>query len=370
MGSIWGEQLKMSIFGESHGPAVGVVLDGLPAGEEIDFAKIRSFMARRAPGRRPWSTARREDDQVRVLSGLYQGRTCGTPLCAVIDNQDMRPGDYPERMAVPRPGHADYTGWKRYRGYNDPRGGGHFSGRLTAALCFAGAAAKQILGRRGIIIAARIREIGGIEDKPLDAAKVDEQELLSAAARDFPVLDRARGRQMVELIEKVRQERDSLGGIIECFALNLPPGVGDPIFGGMEPRLASIVYSIPAVQGVSFGSGFNACRMRGSEHNDIFYFDGQGEVRSETNRAGGINGGITNGMPIVLNAAIKPTASIGKPQAGVDLHTGQAKTFSLRGRHDPCIVPRAVPAVEAAVAVAVLDALLVAYGIQGHLWTK
>ncbi|HHY14499.1 MAG TPA: chorismate synthase [Firmicutes bacterium] len=369
MPSIWGEQLKISFFGESHGPAVGVVLDGLPTGQEIDLEQMETFMARRAPGRAPWSTARREDDRTRILSGIYQGRTCGTPLCAVIDNQDMRPEDYPERMCVPRPGHADYTGWKRYRGDNDPRGGGHFSGRLTAALCFAGAIAKQILSRCGITVAARILEIGGIPDQPLNPARVDEKELEQIGAKELPVADNNQGRKMVELIEAVRQEGDSLGGMIECFALGLPAGLGDPMFGGMKSRLASIVYGIPAVSGVSFGAGFAACSLRGSEHNDAFYVDQQGEVRTRTNRAGGINGGITNGMPLVLNVGIKPTSSIGKPQASIDLRTGEAKTLVSAGRHDPCIVPRAVPAVEAAVAVAVLDLLLVAYGVQGPIWT-
>ncbi len=368
MSSIWGEQLKISIFGESHGPAVGVVLDGLPAGEKIDFQDITAFMARRAPGRQPWSTARREDDQVQILSGIYQGHTCGTPLCALIQNHDMRPQDYPEHMQIPRPGHGDYTGWRRYRGYNDPRGGGHFSGRLTAALCFAGAVAKQILGRRGILIAARIREIGAIADKPVDAATVDEQILRPLAAKEFPVLDTEQGGKMVKSIAAAQKDRDSLGGIIECFALNLPPGLGDPIFGAMESRLASIIYSIPAVRGISFGAGFSACSMRGSEHNDAFYLDEQGQIKTVTNRAGGINGGITNGMPVVLNVGIKPTSSIGRPQASVDLGTGERQTLTGRGRHDPCIVPRAVPAVEAAVAVAFLDALLVAYGRQGSFW--
>lgn len=368
MASSWGKQLRISIFGESHGPAIGVVMDGLPAGQLIDLEQVKTFLARRAPGRAPWSTERRESDEARILSGFYQGRTSGTPLTAVIENRDMRPEDYSQVVHVPRPSHADYTGGKRYRGYNDPRGGGHFSGRLTSALCFAGAVAKQILSSRDIMIGARICAIGGIYDQPLDSVSIEQAQLKKIACKPFPVWDDEQGRLMMAAIETARREQDSLGGIIECFGLGLPAGLGDPIFEGLKSRLASILYGIPAVTGVSFGAGFAACNMRGSEHNDAFFFAKAGEIRTKTNRAGGLNGGITNGMPLVINVGVKPTSTIGKSQDSVDLSSGETARLQVAGRHDPCIVPRAVPAVEAAVALGILDALLIAHGVQSTFW--
>lgn len=364
--STWGERLKISLFGESHGPAIGVVLDGLPAGELVDLKAVQAFLDRRSPGRAPWSTARKEKDKAEILSGIYQGRTTGTPLSAVIANKDARSRDYEEFLYTPRPGHADYTGRQRYRGFNDPRGGGHFSGRLTAPLCFAGAVAEQILARRGMFVAARIAELGGIADGGLNTAALDQHVLQEIRSKDFPVADNSKAREMIALIEKARGDRDSVGGVIQCFATGVPAGLGNPIFGGVESRLASIIYGIPAVKGVSFGDGFAVCRRRGSENNDSFYVDQSGRLRTRTNHEGGINGGISNGMPLVVNVAIKPTSSIGQPQASVDLRTMEKKTLLIGGRHDPCIVPRACPAVEAAVAVAMLDLFLATFGIQGR----
>ncbi|MFY9526484.1 MAG: chorismate synthase [Limnochordia bacterium] len=368
MGSIWGKQLKISLFGESHGPAVGVVLDGLPPGQKVDLEEAASFLARRAPGRSSWSTARKETDEPHILSGLYRGRTCGTPLCAVIENKDARPEDYRDRARIPRPSHADYTGKMRYHGFNDPRGGGHFSGRLTAGLCFAGAVAKQILSERNIFVGARIAAIGEILDQVLDSTQITGADLAAVAAKRFPVFSDEQGRKMVELIELVREEGDSVGGIIECIALGMPAGLGDPLFGGVKATLSSILHGIPAVMGVSFGAGFASSKLRGSENNDSFLIDAVGRVGTATNRAGGINGGITNGMPIVVNVGIKPTATLSQPQASVDLRTGEPTTVVDTGRHDPCIVPRAVPVVEAAVAIGLLDLLLVAFGVQGPFW--
>lgn len=365
MASSWGEQLKITLFGESHGPAIGVVMDGLPAGEIIDLQGIESFMARRAPSRTPWSTKRKEGDIVSILSGYYEGKTTGTPLCIVIKNTDARSGDYAGRVKVPRPSHADYTGMVRYGDASDPRGGGHFSGRLTAPLCAAGAICKQMLKRRGVEIFARIVELGGILDQEMDTARPDLDQLRTLKTKALPVLDAAKAAEMVALVEKVNSQGDSLGGVIQCLALGVPAGLGDPIFGGAESRLSSLLFGIPAVKGVSFGDGFAVCGRRGSENNDALCIDTEDQVRTLTNHEGGINGGITNAMPLVLNVGIKPTPSIALPQHSVNLETRSGETLQVGGRHDPCIVPRAVVAVEAAVAIAILDLMLVAFGIQG-----
>jgi len=365
VGSNWGQQLTISLFGESHGPAIGVVLDGVPPGEKLDLDAIGEFMARRAPGRTPWSTPRQEEDVPNILSGTYQGRTTGTPLAITIENRDVHSKDYEQVSRLPRPGHADYTGMVRFRGAADPRGGGHFSGRLTAPLCAAGAICKQILERQGVLVAARIAELGGIADEDLDTANPDPDRLSALARKEFPVLDDAQGAKMIATVEKVRSAGDSLGGIVQCLVLGLPRGLGDPIFGGVESRLASLLYGIPAVKALSFGDGFAVCRRRGSENNDPFCFDAEGRVETLTNHEGGINGGITNGMPLVFQVGIKPTPSIGLPQRTVNMHTMMEDLLTIQGRHDPCIVPRAVVAVEAAAAIAMLDLLLIADGTQG-----
>jgi len=365
--SSWGEHLRVTIFGESHGPQVGVVLEGLPPGEEVDPAEIQALLRRRAPGASPWSTSRREDDAFTIVSGLHQGRTTGTPLCAYFTNKDARSQDYTQFARLPRPSHADYTGLMRSAGANDPRGGGHFSGRLTAPLCLAGAICLQMLKRRGIAIYGRIAQIGKIMDAPLDLARPDLALLQELAEKDFPVIDGAKGREMIAAIEATREARDSLGGMVQAFVLGLPPGLGDSIFGGVESRAAAILYGIPAVKGVSFGAGFAVCGRRGSENNDPFCLE-KGRVRTVTNNDGGLSGGITNGMPVVVNVAIKPTPSIGLPQQTVDLELAREETLTITGRHDPCIVPRALPAVEAAMALVALDLLLGAHGWKG--WGK
>lgn len=371
MASIWGEQLTISLFGESHGPTIGVVIDGVPPGQALDLKELQTFMTRRAPGRTPWSTARREEDAPKVLSGFYAGQTTGTPLCAIIENTDVRSTHYAHTSHVPRPSHADFTGMVRYQGANDPRGGGHFSGRLTAALCLAGAVCKQILERKGIVIAARIAEVGGVEDAPLDTADPDGKELLALAGKEFPVLDDGKGEEMISEIKNAQAAGDSLGGIVQCLVLGLPRGLGDPMFGGVESRLACLLYGIPAVKGVSFGDGFAVCRRRGSQNNDAFDLDGEGQIRTRTNHEGGINGGITNGMPVVINVGIKPTPSIALPQASVNLESMTAQTLTIQGRHDPCIVPRAVVVVEAVAALVFLDLMLVAFGVQGFgRWSR
>ena len=329
MSSEFGRALRISVFGQSHGRAVGVVMDGLPAGEAVDLEELQRFLNRRRPGKNPLSTARREGDVPEFLSGLENGKTCGAPLCAVIPNTDQRSGDYSELQDKPRPGHADYTAAVKWAGQADMRGGGHFSGRLTAPLCIAGGIARQILARRGVYVGA----------KPL------------------PVLNDHAIEAMETAILAARESQDSVGGTIECAAVGLPAGLGEPMFGGVENRRAAALFGIPAVKGVEFGEGFHAAALRGSENNDAFTVE-NGLVRTETNHAGGILGGITTGMPLILRVAVKPTPSIGRPQKTVSLSAGETAELTIHGRHDPCIAHRAVPVVEAVTAAVLLDLLL------------
>ncbi|MBE5766865.1 MAG: chorismate synthase [Clostridiales bacterium] len=349
MSSSYGKNIRLSIFGQSHSEGIGAVIDGLPCGEAIDMEEVVKFMQRRAPGRNAWSTPRKEADAPRIVSGLVNGVTCGAPLCMLIENSGMRSQDYDRLRNMPRPSHADYTATVKYKGFADMRGGGHFSGRLTAPLCFAGAVAKQILSRRGIEIGARICEIAGVQDR-------DEDEFLSAREKEFPVLCDAQGEKMRAAIEAARMDCDSVGGIVEVRAYGVPVGLGDPMFGGMENELSHWAFAIPAVRGIEFGAGFAAARMRGSEHNDTFTME-DGNVKTRTNNHGGILGGITSGMPVVMRVAFKPTPSIGREQDTVNLAEGTDAKLVIGGRHDPCIVPRAVPCVEAAMALAILDAM-------------
>lgn len=355
MSSTYGENIKLSIFGQSHGPAIGMTLDGVPAGLPVDMQQLQSFLNRRAPGQNDFSTPRREEDAPEFLAGIVDGYTCGAPIAAVIHNKNTRSGDYANLKDCPRPGHADYTAQIKYGGYQDVAGGGHFSGRLTAPLCIAGGLCKQWLENKGIKIAAHISVIAGIADDPVYLDWVNPD--LSMIGTEFPVINPEAGAKMREEIAKAKADGDSVGGIIECIITGLPAGIGDPMFGGMESRIAQIVYGIPAVKGVDFGSGFSGSYLRGSQNNDAYTIK-DGEVRAVTNNAGGILGGITNGMPLVFQAAIKPTPSIAKPQNSVSLSGMKNRELVVKGRHDPCIVPRAVPVVEAAAAIAVFDAIL------------
>lgn len=357
MSSTWGSNIKLSIFGGSHTGAIGVVLDNLPPNEKIDLDAVRVQMARRAPGKDKTGTTRVEADEPQILSGLLDGVTTGAPLAAVIANTNTRSKDYSNLKMHPRPGHADYTASVRYLGANDIRGGGHFSGRLTACLVFAGAVCRQILERRGITIGAHASRIGTAADTPFDPARVSAKELNALNTRFFSVTDPAAERAMRDDIERARLDADSVGGIVECAAVGVPAGIGSPMFGGIENVFASILYGIPAVKGVEFGAGFAVAGMHGSENNDPFYYDEAGEVRTRTNNAGGILGGITTGMPIVFRVAVKPTASIGQEQQTVNLAQKCDDTLIVVGRHDPCIVPRAIPVVEAAAAIALMDLL-------------
>ena len=358
MSSIYYGQLTVSLFGQSHAPGIGVTVDGLPAGEAIDLEELQAFLNRRAPGRGPWATTRKEEDRPEILSGLAGGYTCGAPLAALIRNTNTRSGDYDNLRDIPRPGHADYTAQVKYGGFQDVAGGGHFSGRLTAPLCIAGGICKQILARKGIYVGAHIAAVGGIPDQSYDPVNLDRKTLLAPGGRDFPVLDPDAGTRMQGAIAQAKEDLDSLGGLVECAVIGLPAGLGDPMLDGMENRIARLAFAIPAVKGVAFGAGFAVADRRGSQNNDPFYFDETGQVRTRTNHAGGILGGITNGMPLVFQAAVKPTPSIGQPQESVSLSRGENTTLVIHGRHDPCIVPRAVPCLEAAAAIAVYDAWL------------
>ena len=344
--------MRYSIFGESHGPAVGVVLEGVPPGLELDLDAVRFDLSRRAPGKSPLSTARKEADQPQILSGVFEGRTTGAPLCAVIENTDTRSGDYAKTRDLARPGHADYPAHVRYQGFNDYRGGGHFSGRLTAPLVFAGGVAKQILAQRGVYVGAHISTVYGVNDEALE----DWESLRTCAAKDFPVLNDEKGAEMRDAILEAKNDQDSVGGAIECGVFGLPAGLGEPDFGrNAEGIFAQHLFAVPAVKGVSFGAGAAFALMRGSEANDPLYVDGDGSVKAEQNCAGGINGGITNGMPLVFEVTLRPTPSIARRQFTVDLAKGENAVLELTGRHDPCVVHRAVPAIEAAAALAACE---------------
>ncbi len=346
--------MKYTIFGESHGPAIGVTLTGVPAGLTLDWDAIQKDMARRAPGKSPLATARREADEVQVLSGVFEGKTTGSPLCAMIANTDTRSGDYSRTRDLARPGHADYPAHVRYQGCNDYRGGGHFSGRLTAPLVFAGAIAKQILAQRGIFVGAHISSIYGVNDEALE----DWETLKGVADKDFPVLDDAKGQEMQEAILEAKEEQDSVGGAIECGVFGLPAGYGSPDFGeNAEGIFSQYLFAVPAVKAVAFGAGTAFSLMRGSEANDPLYVDENGNVGAEQNCAGGINGGITNGMPLVFEVTMRPTPSISRTQFTIDIKRMENAELELQGRHDPCVVPRAVPVIEAAAALAACQLL-------------
>ena len=353
MSSTYGDILKLSIFGQSHGAAIGMTLDGIPAGLPVNLEDLQNFLNRRAPGQSDYSTPRKEADKPEFLSGIVDGFTCGAPIAAIIRNYNTRSGDYDSLKDCPRPGHADYTAEVKYGGFQDVAGGGHFSGRLTAPLCIAGGLCKQWLAAQGIHIAAHILQIANIQDRPFDPVTPE----LSSISHIYPVIDQQAGQAMHCAIGSARADSESVGGIIECAVVGLPAGLGDPMFDGMESRIASIVYGIPAVKGVDFGTGFDCALLRGSQNNDPYQIINN-KVYTKTNHAGGILGGISNGMPIIFRTAIKPTPSIAKQQESISLSRMEAVSLHVQGRHDPCIVPRAVPVVEAATAIAIFDAYL------------
>ena len=356
MSSEFGKNLRVSVFGESHGPSIGVVVNGFPAGEPVDFEALQHFLARRAPGNSPLTTARKEADLPEFLSGIKENVLTGAPFAAVIRNTNQRSGDYSAFADMPRPSHADYTAWVKWHGSADMRGGGHFSGRLTAPLCIAGGIAKQILERKAVYIGAHLAAAGNAADDRFPLYP-DKKLFDLIAAKSFPVLNDEKGAVMEEQIRAAARDGDSVGGMIECAAAGLPAGLGDPMFDGLESLLSAALFGIPGVKGVSFGSGFGCVKMRGSEHNDSFVIE-NGEIRTATNDSGGIQGGISNGMPIVFQIAMKPTASIAKPQQTVSLSRKETAELAIQGRHDPCIAMRAVPVVEAVTALVLLDLII------------
>ena len=323
-----GRNIHLTIFGQSHSKAIGAVIDGFPAGFKIDMRALKAFMARRAPGQKG-TTARKEADQPVILSGLVDGMTCGSPLAMMIENTDARSAGYKDFKRVPRPMHADYPATVKYDGYNDISGGGHFSGRLTAPLCFAGGVCLQYLKQKDVKIKAKLVSAGGVQ-----------------------------GRKMKSCIENAQIAGDSVGGIVECCITGVPAGVGDSGFDSLESSIARMIFSIPGVKGIEFGAGFAAAAMKGSQHNDSWCFDKEGNVRTKTNNHGGILGGLSTGMPIVFRVAFKPTPSVALPQESVDLKTGKSSVLEIKGRHDPCIAVRAVPCVEAAAALVLCDYML------------
>ena len=353
MRSTYGEHLKLSIFGQSHGAGIGMVLDGIPAGLPVDMEALTAFLARRAPGQNAYSTPRKEADAPEFLSGLVEDTTCGAPIAALIRNTNTRSGDYANLKDCPRPGHADYTAQIKYGGHQDAAGGGHFSGRLTAPICIAGGLCKQWLENKGIHISAHIAMIGGVWDQPFDPVYPG----VNAIPVLFPTLDKTKGTEMQQRIAEAKAAQDSVGGIVECAVTGLPAGVGDPMFGGMEGKLSQMLYGIPAVKGVEFGAGFRVAEMSGSESNDPFRVEDR-KIVTVTNNCGGILGGISDGMPLIFRAAFKPTPSIARPQQSISLSKMENCTLEVKGRHDPCIVPRAVPVVEAVAAIALMDMLL------------
>ncbi|MCL2367086.1 MAG: chorismate synthase [Oscillospiraceae bacterium] len=364
MASIYGNNIKISIFGQSHSEAIGVVMDGIPAGIKIDVQQLQAFLERRAPGRSALASQRMESDVPEFVSGLIDGVTCGAPLCAVMRNTDVRSEDYLKIRDVPRPGHADYTAFVKYNGNNDHRGGGHLSGRLTAPLCIAGGICLQILEQKGIEIGAHIAEIAGVSDEAFHPVNVCSDTLKAVKNKDFPTLCDETGNIMKAVILSAKNDGDSVGGIVACAVIGVPAGLGDPIFDGVENRIANIVFGIPAVRGIEFGNGFASTLLRGSANNDALYAE-HGAVKMRSNNHGGILGGMTSGMPLLFRVAVKPTPSIAQAQESVRLRSDGGAGFTadraeikVSGRHDPCIVPRVVPCVEAAAAIAILDMMI------------
>lgn len=349
-------ELSVSIFGESHGNGIGVAIDGLPPACEIDMEKVLAFMARRAPKKDGTSTARNEKDLPEIISGIYNGKTTGNTLCAVIRNTDQHSADYGSVSTLARPAHADYTGYMRYKGANDLRGGGHFSGRLTAPLVFAGAICGRILESKGIYTCSHIASIMNVYDKMFNPTDLDNDLFEVVKGRYLPLIDSGVDSEMRAVIENARMNLDSVGGSIECAVIGLDAGVGSPMFDGIENRISQIVFAIPAIKGIEFGAGFDVANMTGSQNNDEYYIENS-KIKTRTNNAGGIAGGISNGMPIIFKVAVKPTPSISRPQKTVDYVKMTEETLEIKGRHDPCIVPRAVPCVEAAANIAILSLL-------------
>lgn len=357
MSATWGKNFRVTIFGESHGDCIGVVIDGIPSGTVIDIEYINREMKRRAPGQNKISTLRKEDDTVEIISGIFEGRTTGAPFTIIIKNRDHISKDYSKIKDLMRPGHADYTSSKKYKGFNDYRGSGHFSGRITAPLVFAGTIARQILEQKGIYIGSHIESVESIVDNRFEVLP-SIQLLKDLRDKRLPLIKSELEHRIIDLIDKVKKEGDSVGGVVECAIIGINAGVGDPFFESVESVLSSILFSIPSIKGVEFGSGFEISKMKGSQANDEFFYADDGSVRTKTNNNGGINGGITNGMPIVFRVAVKPPSSIARVQDTINISTYKNQKIEVTGRHDPIIVPRIIPVIEAVSAIAVLDMIM------------
>ena len=357
MKSSIGNRIKLSVFGESHGAAVGCLLEGLPSGVKIDMDALMTQMSRRAPGKDKTATTRKESDIPEIISGVVDGVTTGAPLAIIIKNTDTKSHNYDNLRDNPRPSHADYAASVKYGGENDIRGGGHFSARLTAPIVAAGAICRQILKDEGITVGGHILSVGNVCETSFDPVNVSAEHLETLNAKLFALNNPEAEELMRKEIEEARLEGDSVGGSVELAAVGLPVGLGSHMFGGVENVVSNILYGIPAVKGISFGAGFGYASMRGSQANDQMYYDEDGKVRTYTNNCGGITGGMTNGMPLLVKVALKPTPSIAKEQKTVNLKTGENSTLKIEGRHDPCIVPRALPVLEAALSIALLDLL-------------
>lgn len=357
MSSTIGDNIKISVFGESHGRAIGVVIDGLPSGLKLDMEKILLEMKRRAPGNDKTATPRKEEDFPEILSGVVDNTITGAPLCAIIYNTNTKSKDYSNIKRCPRPGHSDYPAYVKYNGFNDIAGGGHFSGRITAPIVFAGAVCKQILLEKGVKVTAHIKSIGSVADNSFDPCNISDETIDNLLNSSFPLLDSSKEEEMRKEVADAAFNKDSVGGTIECAVVGMKAGIGYPMFDGIEGRIAKAVFGIPAMKGIEFGKGFELAKMQGSESNDNFRYDENGNIYTTTNNCGGILGGITNGMPITFKVAVKPTPSIAQVQDTINLETRQNDTLEIKGRHDPCIVLRAVPVIEAITAVTILDLL-------------
>ncbi len=355
MNSTWGKNIRISLFGESHGECIGIVIDGVKSGIKLDNEYITKMMQRRAPGKTKFSTPRAEADAFQIKTGVLDGITTGAPICCIIENSNTKSGDYENLKSLMRPGHSDYPAYVKFGGFNDVRGGGHFSGRLTAPIVFAGSICRQILKDMGIEIVSHISEIAGICDDALDETNIGNY--MNLTNETFPVINKLKGEEMQNKIETARMDRNSVGGCVECVVSGINAGIGNPIFHSVESVISGVMFSIPAVKGVEFGAGFDIAKMTGSEANDEYYFDGN-EIKTYTNNNGGVIGGITNGMPVKFKVAIKPTPSISRTQKTVNINTGEDGEIAVQGRHDPCIVPRAAVVVESAAAIAILDLIL------------
>ena len=359
MKSTFGNNLTLSLFGESHGAAIGIVLDGLPAGFALDIGHIRQRLAqRKSAALAELSTARQEADEPEIISGYFNGRTCGTPLALIIKNNETKSADYEKTKNLLRPGHADYTAFVKYGGWQDYRGGGHFSGRLTAPVVAAGAICEQLLQTKGIVIGTHIAECAGIADAPLPQTEAELNRALQKLNQTgFAVLDDSRGKAMQAEIIAAKEALDSVGGILETAVCGCPAGLGEPFFNSAESVISHLLFSVPAVKGVEFGAGFGFASMRGSAANDSFLM-AEDRIITATNNNGGINGGITNGMPIIFRTVIKPTPSIYQTQKTVDYAARQNATLQIKGRHDPAIIHRARPVIDAMTAIALTELLL------------